>query len=90
MEVWDDINRMRTLNTNQSRRRQQMHVCPLQLDSVERIINWFSSEGDVLYDPFGGLMTVSMTAVKMNRYGRRCGIWITSVTVLDTCRLQKM
>lgn len=72
LEVWDDINRMRTLNTNQSRRRQQMHVCPLQLDVVERIINRYSSEGDVVYDPFGGLMTVPMTAVKMKRYGIGC------------------
>ena len=72
LDVWDDINRMRTLNTNQSRRRQQMHVCPLQLDIVERIINRYSNEGDVVYDPFGGLMTVPMTAVKMGRYGRGC------------------
>ena len=69
LEVWDDINRMRTLNTNQSRRRAQMHVCPLQLDIVERIINRFSNPGDLVLDPFGGLMTVPMTAVKMNRRG---------------------
>ena len=72
MEVWDDINRMRTLNTTQSRRRAQMHVCPLQLDIVERIINRYSNEGDTVYDPFGGLMTVPMTAVKMHRYGKGC------------------
>ena len=69
MEVWDDINRMRTLNSNQKRRRLQMHVCPLQLDIVERIINRYSNEGDTVLDPFGGLMTVPMTAVKMKRYG---------------------
>ena len=69
MEVWDDINRMRTLNANQKRRRLQMHVCPLQLDIVERIINRYSNEGDTVFDPFGGLMTVPMTAVKMHRYG---------------------
>lgn len=69
MEVWDDINRMRTLNTTQSRRRLQMHVCPLQLDIVERIINRYSNEGDKILDPFGGLMTVPMTAVKMHRKG---------------------
>lgn len=69
MEVWDDINRMRTLNTAQSRRRLQMHVCPLQLDIVERIINRYSNEGDKILDPFGGLMTVPMTAVKMHRKG---------------------
>lgn len=72
LEVWDDINRMRTLNTNQSRRRQQMHVCPLQLDIVERVINRFSNEGEVVYDPFGGLMTVPMTAIKMHRKGKAC------------------
>lgn len=69
MEVWDDINRMRTMNTTQSRRRAQMHVCPLQLDIVERIINRYSNPGEVVFDPFGGLMTVPMTAVKMNRRG---------------------
>lgn len=68
-EVWDDINRMRTLNTEQSRRRLKMHVCPLQLDIVERIINRYSNEGDTVLDPFGGLMTVPMTAVKMGRRG---------------------
>ena len=68
-EVWDDINRMRTLNTTQSRRRKQMHVCPLQLDIVERIINRYSNVGDWVLDPFGGLMTVPMTAVKMDRKG---------------------
>ncbi|MDD3338453.1 MAG: DNA methyltransferase [Lachnospiraceae bacterium] len=69
LEVWDDINRMRTLNTSQSRRRQQLHVCPLQLDIVERVINRYSNEGDTVLDPFGGLMTVPMTAVKMKRNG---------------------
>jgi len=68
-EVWDDINRMRTLNTTQSRRRAQMHVCPLQLDIVERTINRYSNPGDVVFDPFGGLMTVPMVAVQMERCG---------------------
>lgn len=68
-EVWDDINRMKTLNTTQSQRRQQMHVCPLQIDIVERIINRYSNPGEVVFDPFGGLMTVPVTAVKMGRRG---------------------
>ena len=69
LEVWDDINRMRTLNADQQRRRLQMHVCPLQLDIVERIINRYSNPGDTVLDPFGGLMTVPMVSVKMGRYG---------------------
>lgn len=69
MEVWDDINRMRTLNTQQSNRRKQMHVCPLQLDIVERIIDRYSNEGDLVLDPFGGLMTVPMVAIEKGRRG---------------------
>lgn len=68
-DVWDNVNRMKTLNTTQSRRKLQMHVCPLQIDIVERIINRYSNEGDMVLDPFGGLMTVPMTAIKMNRKG---------------------
>ncbi len=68
-EVWDDINRMKTLNTEQSRRRQQMHVCPLQIDIVERIINRYSNKGDLILDPFAGIFTVPMTAIKMDRKG---------------------
>lgn len=68
-DVWDDINRMKTLNTSQSHKRKEMHVCPLQIDIVERIINRYSNEGDVILDPFGGLMTVPLCAVKLNRYG---------------------
>lgn len=67
--VWDDINRMRTLNSEQKRRDLQMHVCPLQLDIVERLITRYSNEGDRVLDPFGGIGTVPKTAIKMGRYG---------------------
>ncbi len=60
---------MRTLNTTQSRHRKNLHVCPLRLDIAERIINRYSNEGDLVFDPFGGLMTVLYTAVKMDRRG---------------------
>jgi DNA modification methylase len=68
-QVWDDINRMRTLNTKQSQKRLQMHVCPLQLDIVERVINRYSNPGELVLDPFGGLMTVPYMAVKAGRKG---------------------
>lgn len=71
-DVWDDISRMKTLNTSQNQRRKQLHVCPLQLDIVERVINRYSSKGDVVFDPFGGLATVPMMAVRMGRYGWGC------------------
>lgn len=72
MTVWDDINRMRTLNTSQSRKREQMHVCPLQLDIVDRIINRYSAEGETVYDPFGGLGTIPLRALASGRYGIGC------------------
>lgn len=71
-DVWDDISRMKTLNTTQSQRRKQLHVCPLQLDIVERVIHRYSNPGDVVFDPFGGLATVPMMAVRMGRYGWGC------------------
>jgi len=69
-EVWDDVNRMLTLNTSQSQRRQQMHVCPLQFDIVDRLINRYSNEGDEIFDPFGGIGTVPLRAMKLGRRGR--------------------
>ena len=68
-QVWDDINRMRTLNTSQSQRRQALHVCPLQLDIVDRLINRYSNPGDLVLDPFGGLGTVALEAMKAGRRG---------------------
>jgi DNA modification methylase len=68
-DVWDDVNRMRTLNGEQARKELEMHICPLQFDIVERIIERFSNKGDLVLDPFGGLMTVPYMAVKMGRRG---------------------
>ena len=67
--VWDDINRMRTYNTTQSQRRKQLHVCPLQIDIVDRLIDRYSNEGETILDPFGGIMTVPTEAVKRGRRG---------------------
>lgn len=68
-QVWDDVNRMRTLNSEQVRRDLQMHVCPLQFDIVDRLITRYSNEGDVIFDPFGGIGTVPFRAVKLGRKG---------------------
>jgi DNA modification methylase len=67
--VWDDVVRMRTLNTSQSKRGVNLHVCPLQLGIIERGIMQYSNKGDVVYDPFNGIGSTTMMAVKMGRYG---------------------
>lgn len=68
-DVWDDVSRMHTLNSSQTRRRQEKHTCPLQFDIVDRCIIRYSNEGDVVFDPFGGLMTVPYRCIQLNRYG---------------------
>lgn len=68
--IWTDINRMLTLNTSQSQKNQAMHVCPLQFDVVDRLVHDLSNPGELVYDPFGGLFTVPLRAVKQGRRGR--------------------
>jgi DNA modification methylase len=85
--VWDDVNRMRTLNGEQARKELQMHICPLQFDIVERIIRRFSNQGELVLDPFAGLMTVPYMAVKMGRRGY--GIEISRESWKDGCRYLK-
>ncbi|MGI6252113.1 MAG: DNA methyltransferase [Aminivibrio sp.] len=68
-DVWDDVNRMLTLNGDQTRRGLQNHICPLQFDIVDRLIIRYSNEGDLVYDPFAGLMTVPYRAIMLRRRG---------------------
>lgn len=65
--VWTDINRMNTLNANQVNRKKEKHICPLQLDIIERLINRFTNKGDVVDDPFGGLFSTAYKALEMRR-----------------------
>lgn len=67
--IWDDVARMRTLNTKQSQKKRQNHICPLQLDIVERLIEWYSNKGELVFDPFGGIGTVPYCAIKLGRRG---------------------
>jgi len=68
-EVWTDITRMLTLNGSQSSRNKEMHLCPMQFDLADRVIEQFSMEGEVVFDPFGGLMTVPYRAILKKRKG---------------------
>jgi hypothetical protein len=64
-----DVARMRTLNMLQQKKGQEMHLCPLQFDIVERAIEAYSMAGETVFDPFGGIMTVPYCAVRMGRRG---------------------
>lgn len=67
--IWDDVVRMRTLNSRQTQKKKQNHICPLQLDIVERLIERYSNKGDLVFDPFGGIQTVPYCAIKLGRKG---------------------
>ncbi len=71
-EVWTDITRMLTLNGAQSAKGKEMHLCPMQFDLADRVIEQFSMPGETVYDPFGGLMTVPYRAVLKGRFGLGC------------------
>lgn len=85
--TWHDVNRMRTLNGEQTRKGLENHICPLQFDIVDRLIKRFSNEGETVFDPFGGLFTVPYRALKLGRKGRaselNAGYFLDGVKYLE-------
>lgn len=66
--VWYDIDYRRTLQYRSARdNNDEKHICPLQLDTIERIIHLYSNEGEVIFSPFGGIGSEGYQALKMNR-----------------------
>lgn len=65
--VWTDINRMNTLNTNQANSKKEKHICPLQFDIIERLINRYTMQGENVLDPFSGLFSTSYKALQLGR-----------------------
>jgi len=45
----------------------EKHICPLQLDVIERLILLYSNEGETIFSPFGGIGSEGFQALKMNR-----------------------
>lgn len=68
-DVWTDVTRMRTLNAAQWSKGKEMHLCPLQFDIVDRVIAQMSMPGELVYDPFSGIGTVALRALKLGRRG---------------------
>ena len=67
--VWDDVNRMRTLNASQFVKKNQYHVCPTNLDLINRAIERYSNPGELIYDPFGGIGSTVLRSVTLGRKG---------------------
>lgn len=66
--VWMDIKQGNTLNKKAAKDKQdERHICPLQLDVIERCIALWTNENDIVLDPFNGIGSTVHTALKMNR-----------------------
>ena len=66
--VWYDIDYSRTLQYRSGRDgNDEKHICPLQLDTIERIIHLYSNENETVFSPFGGIGSEGFAAMKMNR-----------------------
>lgn len=66
--VWMDIRQTNTLNTQMAKeRKDERHICPLQLDLIERAVTMWSNEGDIVLSPFMGIGSEGFVSAKMNR-----------------------
>lgn len=66
--VWMDIDQSNTLNKNNAREeRDERHICPLQLDVIERALTLWSNAGDTVLSPFAGIGSEGYKAVLTGR-----------------------
>jgi len=66
--IWDDINQGRTLNKMPARdENDEKHMCPLQLDVIERCIHLWTNPNDLVFSPFTGIGSEGYCAVRMGR-----------------------
>jgi len=70
--VWMDIRQSRTLNGERAKReardsQDEAHICPLQLDVIERCLELWSTEGDLVLSPFAGIGSEGYCAIKAGR-----------------------
>jgi DNA modification methylase len=66
--VWMDVDYSRTLQYRSARdNNDEKHICPLQLDTIERIIHLYSNERETVGSFFGGIGSEGFQALKMNR-----------------------
>jgi DNA modification methylase len=66
--VWMTVDQGRVLNKDGARdHNDERHICPLQLDVIERAIELWSNEGDLVYSPFTGIGSEGVGALSLNR-----------------------
>ena len=75
--VWMTIQQGNVLNGRMAKGQEdERHICPLQLDVVERCLRLYSNPGDLILDPFNGIGSTGFQALQMSR--RYLGIELKS------------
>lgn len=82
--VWWDIKETNTLNVRVAREEaDERHICPLQLDFIERCIRLWSNPGETVFTPFAGIGSEVYVARQLDRFGLGCELkpsyWQTAV-----------
>ncbi len=68
--VWTDINETDVLNYHAARGEQdEKHICPLQLQVIERCVRLWTNPGEVVFSPFAGIGSEIYTAIHQRRIG---------------------
>lgn len=66
--VWMDIRQTHVLQYRDAKDDEdERHICPLQLDVIERCVGLWSNPGDVVLSPFAGIGSEGYMALKMKR-----------------------
>ena len=86
--VWWDIKETNTLNVRVARdEADERHICPLQLDFIERCVRLWSNPGETVFTPFAGIGSEVYVARKFDRVGLgielKPSYWKTAVDNLD-------
>ena len=81
-DIWTDVLRIDTLNSEQRKREVEAHICPFPLDIPRRLIRMYSNPGELVGDPFSGLGSTVLEAVRQGRRG--FGSELNPVSVADS------
>ena len=66
--VWMDIKQSNTLQKKNARdKKDERHICPLQLEVIQRGIELWSNPGDIVFDPFSGIGITQYMALRLGR-----------------------
>ncbi len=73
--AWTDIRESRTLNVAEGRGEEDTkHICPLQLDVIDRLVRLYSNPGEIVFSPFTGIGSEGYMSLKLGRRFYGCEI----------------